>query len=99
MAERTFWEKVTILHKEAFRTNEKFPSRYSRHYYDLYCMDKSETKKLAYADLLLLDHVVRFKSRFYPANVARYDLAKPGTMKLIPVYSSKTVWNIRQRVA
>ena len=34
--ERTFWEKATILHKEAFRTNGRFPSRYSRHYYDLY---------------------------------------------------------------
>ena len=31
--ERTFWEKVTILHKEAFRTNGKIPPRYSRHYY------------------------------------------------------------------
>lgn len=26
-AERTFWEKVTILHKEAFRTNGKVPPR------------------------------------------------------------------------
>ena len=28
--ERTFWEKVTILHKEAFRTNGRFAARYSR---------------------------------------------------------------------
>lgn len=84
MGERTFWEKVTILHKEAFRTNGKFPSRYSRYYYDLYCMDKSNIKERAYADLELLDRVVSFKSRFYPANAARYDLAKPGTMKLMP---------------
>jgi len=35
-AERTFWEKVTILHQEAFRPDEKpQPARYSRHYYDL----------------------------------------------------------------
>lgn len=84
MAERTFWEKVTILHKEAFRTNGKFPSRYSRHYYDLYCMDKSNIKVQAYADLELLNRVVTFKSRFYPTNAARYDLAKPGAMKLMP---------------
>lgn len=31
--ERTFGEKVTILHKEAFCTNGRFPARYSRHYY------------------------------------------------------------------
>jgi len=85
MAERTFWEKVTILHKEAFRTNSKFPSRYSRHYYDLYCMDKSPVKARAYADLPLLERVVAFKGRFYPTNAARYDLAHPGTMRLMPL--------------
>lgn len=84
MAERIFWEKVTILHKEAFRTNSRFPRRYSRHYYDLYCMDKSSVKAAAYADLQLLERVVAFKSRFYPTNTARYDLAQPGTMRLLP---------------
>ena len=34
---RTFWEKVTILHKNAHRDPEKpHPLRYSRHYYDVY---------------------------------------------------------------
>ncbi|MDD4593200.1 MAG: nucleotidyl transferase AbiEii/AbiGii toxin family protein, partial [Parabacteroides sp.] len=83
-AERTFWEKVTILHKEAFRTNSRFPSRYSRHYYDLYCMDKSPVKTKAYADLLLLERVVAFKARFYPTSAARYDLAHPGTIRMMP---------------
>ena len=32
LPKRTFWEKVTILHREAFRLEDKaFPSRYSRH--------------------------------------------------------------------
>ena len=84
LPERTFWEKVTILHKEAFRTNENFPTRYSRHYYDLFCMDKSPVKAAAYADLDLLSRVVQFKERFYPAGNAHYDLAKCGTMRLLP---------------
>ncbi|MEX0974381.1 MAG: nucleotidyl transferase AbiEii/AbiGii toxin family protein [Bacillota bacterium] len=84
MAERTFWEKVTILHKEAFRTNDKFPTRYSRHYYDLYCMDKSSVKEQAYSELGLLERVVHFKTRFYPSKVARYDLARPGSIRLVP---------------
>lgn len=82
--ERTFWEKVTILHKEAFRTNGNFPSRYSRHYYDLFCMDRTPVKTAAYQDLNLLDRVVAFKTRFYPAGNAHYELAKPGTMRLFP---------------
>ena len=83
-AERTFWEKVTILHKEAFRTNGKVPPRYSRHYYDLWCMEQSPVKAAAYANLELLRQVVAFKDRFYPAGSAHYDLAKPGTMRLTP---------------
>lgn len=84
MPERTFWEKVTILHKEAFRTNENFPARYSRHYYDLFCMDASPVKAAAFGNLDLLARVVTFKDRFYPAGNAHYDLAKPGTMRLLP---------------
>ena len=83
LPERTFWEKVTILHKEAFRTNGNFPARYSRHYYDLCCMDRSDVKGKAYADQELLERVVLFKARFYPAGNAHYDEAKPGTMRLM----------------
>jgi predicted nucleotidyltransferase component of viral defense system len=82
--ERTFWEKVTILHKESFRTNGKIPPRYSRHYYDLWCMAQSPVKDSAFMNLELLQQVVDFKNRFYPAASARYDLAKPGTMRLMP---------------
>ena len=85
MPERTFWEKVTILHKEAFRTNGNFPARYSRHYYDLFCMDASPVKAAAFRNLDLLARVVIFKDRFYPAGNAHYDLAKPGTMRLLPL--------------
>lgn len=84
LPERTFWEKVTILHKEAFRINGMFPLRYSRHYYDLWCMDRSEVKANAYADTELLKQVVTFKARFYPAGNAHYGEAKPGTMRLMP---------------
>ena len=82
--ERTFWEKVTILHREAFRTNGNFPARYSRHYYDVERLASSSIKKQAFSNLDVLDQVVKFKSKFYPMNTARYDLAKPGTIKLIP---------------
>lgn len=35
---RTFYEKITILHREANRTNGNYPTRYSRHFYDVYKM-------------------------------------------------------------
>ena len=85
-AERTFWEKATILHAEAFRPEHKpHLARYSRHYYDLAMMTRDEsTKSAALSDLELLHSVVVFKAKFYPASWASYDLAKPGTFKLLP---------------
>ncbi len=85
LPERTFWEKVTILHREAFRAEERpFPSRYSRHYYDLYRMMQTEVKNNALADNELLARVVDFKDKFYRCPWARYDLAKRGSMRLMP---------------
>lgn len=82
-AERTFWEKATILHQEAHRTT-KIPQRYSRHYYDLYKLAISDVRASALANPKLLQDVVAFKQRFYPSAWARYDLAAPGTFKLLP---------------
>ena len=85
LAERTFWEKATILHQEANRVEDKvIPSRYSRHYYDLARMAKSDLKNKALADLELLKNVVEFKKRFYPCGWAKYEKAKVGTFKLLP---------------
>ena len=82
-AERTFWEKATILHQQAHRTGE-MPSRYSRHYYDMYMLAMSDLKNIALADLLLLEDVIRFKDRFYTCPWAKFAEAKPGTFKLVP---------------
>ncbi|MCK4341611.1 MAG: nucleotidyl transferase AbiEii/AbiGii toxin family protein [Phycisphaerae bacterium] len=82
-AERTFWEKATILHQQAHRTGT-MPSRYSRHYYDMYKLAGSATKDASLADLALLRDVVTFKQRFYPSRWARYEDATPGTFKLVP---------------
>jgi hypothetical protein len=82
-AERTFWEKATILHQEAHRPGA-MPSRYSRHYYDFYRMACSKIKDAALSDLPLLKDVVEFKELFYSSSWARYDLAVPGSFRLSP---------------
>lgn len=87
--ERTFWEKVTILHQEAFRPEGSLiPSRYSRHYYDIYCMNKNGVVDSALNNQKLLEEVSNFKTKFYPRNWARYDLARVGTVKLVPASHS-----------
>ena len=85
VAKRTFWEKATILHHEANRPEESpMPTRYSRHYYDLAMMAQSKVKNEAFADLDLLQNVVKFKQKFYPRTWAKYEEAIPGTLKLLP---------------
>ncbi|HTF70873.1 MAG TPA: nucleotidyl transferase AbiEii/AbiGii toxin family protein [Edaphobacter sp.] len=82
-AERTFWEKATILHQEAHRPGA-IPARYSRHYYDLYKLSESPIRSAALSDLTLLKSVVEFKERFYYSSWARYELAIPGSFRLSP---------------
>ncbi|MDE3179763.1 MAG: nucleotidyl transferase AbiEii/AbiGii toxin family protein [Acidobacteriota bacterium] len=84
-AERTFWEKATILHQEAHRGPERpLPLRYSRHYYDVYRLTRLPAGIEALKDMDLLQEVVRFKTRFYRCPWARYEDAKPGTLQLLP---------------
>ena len=80
---RIFWEKVTILHQQAHRP-DRLPERYSRHYYDLYLLAGSEAGVVAAGDFETLAQVVAFKMRFYPDKKARYELAVPGTVRLLP---------------
>ncbi len=83
--ERTFWEKITILHREHFRPKNKAnPERYSRHYYDLYKIGNSKFFDTAISRKDLLKQVVEFKKTFYPCGWAKYDLAIPGSLKLLP---------------
>jgi len=84
-AERTFWEKVTILHHEANRpAHLDMPARYSRHYYDLYCISRTGHKSAALKQLELLQKVVAFKMKFYPRAWAKYEEAIPGSVRLVP---------------
>ncbi len=85
-AERTFWEKATILHQEAHRgLGKPLPPRYSRHYYDLYRLTLLPTiRDSALARIDLLDEVAEFKIRFYRCPWARYEQAKPGSLRLLP---------------
>ena len=84
-AERTFWEKVLILHQEHHRPeNNPQPPGYSRHFYDVAKMAHSSIKNNALSDTGLRQDVVAFKRRYYPRAWARYDIADTGPIKLVP---------------
>jgi hypothetical protein len=84
-AERTFWEKATILHAEHHRPQDKpTPDRFSRHYADLARLSEHPSAPVALAMPDLRDRVVAWKGRFFHSAWARFDLARPGSFRLIP---------------
>lgn len=84
-AERTFWEKATILHMLYHQADTKvLGERMSRHYYDMAQLAQSDVKAKALNNMALLDEVALHKTRFFPAAWAKYQEAKPPTLKLVP---------------
>jgi hypothetical protein len=83
--ERTFWEKATILHAEHHRDRAKsVRDRFSRHYSDMAALARHDAARRALNRQDLLGRVAEWKSRFFAASWSRYDLAKPGTFRLVP---------------
>ncbi len=82
---RTFWEKATILHAEHHRPQgQATPDRYARHYADMGRLLQHEHAAAMLGDHALCARVVAWKSRVFARQWARYDLAKPGTFRLLP---------------
>ncbi|MFH1653521.1 MAG: nucleotidyl transferase AbiEii/AbiGii toxin family protein [Pseudomonadota bacterium] len=84
-AKRTYWEKATILHMLYYLPEKKvMPPRMSRHYYDFYMLTKSEIHNDALSNLSLLERVAKHKAIYFRSAWARYDLASPDTIKIVP---------------
>lgn len=84
-AERTFWEKATILHQYAHIPEDKrLPPRISRHLYDFFQLLNSPIRAKAAPDTDLLDRVAQHKSIYFASAWANYGTAKKGTLKLSP---------------
>jgi Nucleotidyl transferase AbiEii toxin, Type IV TA system len=84
-AERTFWEKATILHQYANLPEDKaLPARISRHYYDFFCLLNSNVKDQTVAKQELLERVAVHKSIYFASAWANYETARKGSLKLSP---------------
>ena len=84
-AERTFWEKATLLHVEYHRPPDKeIPLRLSRHYYDTSRLILSGISEKAAGRPELLQRVVEHKKVFFSSGWAHYDEAIQGSLRLTP---------------
>jgi hypothetical protein len=81
---RTLWEKAMILHRIAHAGVSPTRDRVSRHYYDLSKIVRSEQGRSALKDRDLCAAVRNHTMRYFAGAAARYDLAMPGTFRLIP---------------
>jgi hypothetical protein len=84
-AERTFWEKATLIHAECHRPMESpIPGEYARHYHDLARLAVTPIADKALNDAELRKRVVIHKTIYFRSARARYDLAVPGSFRLVP---------------
>jgi hypothetical protein len=84
-AERTFWEKATILHQYAhLPEDKKLPPRISRHFYDFFRLLNSNIKEKAIIESALLERVATHKGIYFASSWANYGTARKGTLKLSP---------------
>jgi len=92
-AERTFWEKATAAHVYCLQERLR-GERYSRHWYDLAALARTEHFDKAVADRQLAHQVAEHKSMFFAekdVNGGRinYFEAVSGSLKLVPEGSSR----------
>jgi len=84
-SERTFWEKVTILHMWYHADEDrKLRDRQSRHYYDVVRMYEHPSGKQLLENPGLLRAVAEHKSVFFRREWAKFGEAVPGTLRLVP---------------
>ena len=84
--ERTFLEKVFLLHEEFHRPAEKIRvDRLSRHLYDIYHLTKAGIAEKAINDKELYETIVAHRYKFSRVGEVDYNLHNPKTLNPIPV--------------
>jgi hypothetical protein len=85
LAERTFWEKVTLIHAGLNSGSiEKTTERLSRHWSDVSVLMKSKAGERAIKDQDLCLKVVNHKDAFWRDGKAKYDDCRNKKFRLIP---------------
>lgn len=90
-AERTFWDKVALLHEESHR--EGGPrTRLARHYYDVWRMDQGGVADRALATDGLFERVVEHRKTYFRLRREAQDSLRRGSVRLVPTASSMAAW-------
>jgi len=91
--ERTFLEKIFLLHEEFQRPPEKMRVNYlSRHLYDIEILSKTEFAEIALRDGDLFVSVVNHRRLFSPVSSVDYNKHQPGSIRIIPPKEVLPLW-------
>ncbi|MBX2967639.1 MAG: nucleotidyl transferase AbiEii/AbiGii toxin family protein [Cyclobacteriaceae bacterium] len=83
--ERTFLEKIFLLHEEFQKDPEKIRvERLSRHLYDIEKLMQTEYAETALQDTDLYNTIVKHRSKFTPISGIDYANHRPGNIKFVP---------------
>lgn len=91
--ERTFLEKIFLLHEEFHRPVEKIRvERLSRHLYDVYHLSKTEFAEKAINDKELYETIVVHRHKFTRVGGVNYNEHNPKTINPIPIPEVIDAW-------
>jgi len=91
--ERTFWEKICLLHEEFAKPQEFMRTeRMSRHLYDLARMCDTEITEKALSDKKLYQSIVEHRRVFIGLKGFDYDTLAPQTIKIVPPDHVIALW-------
>ena len=91
--ERTFWEKVALLHEESYRARDDAPkARLARHYYDLWCLLSAGIGDRARADAGLFERVAAHRAVFFRRSKEAQDSLRRGGLRLVPPADRRAAW-------
>ncbi|EPR65310.1 nucleotidyl transferase AbiEii/AbiGii toxin family protein [Cyclobacterium qasimii] len=91
--ERTFLEKVFLLHEEFQKTPEKIKvERLSRHLYDIEKLSQSEFLETALQNQRLYNTIVTHRSKFTPISGIDYVNHAPKNIKFVPPEYLLPLW-------
>ncbi len=91
--ERTFLEKLFLLHEEFHRPAEKMRvDRLSRHLYDIYHLTKAGIAEKAIRDKNLYETIVEHRYKFSRVGDVDYNLHNPKTLNPIPIEEKMGEW-------
>lgn len=91
--ERTFLEKIFLLHEEFQRPPAKMRvDRLSRHLYDVVKLSKTAFAEKAFADAGLYETIVEHRHKFTRVGGINYNLHQPQTINPIPIEEVLDAW-------